>query len=143
MKNTDFNAFEINKIKELIAIWDILANTDKYINLTNLLKKENKSILNYCLENENDLKKDLINYLESGKSGLFQLYINTNYYDLYDLKCKYLDKIDINLFVNIISIVPLSCMKKKYINKYNKIYEEFKKLDSYSKLIYLAQNKRY
>lgn len=143
MKNNNFDMFEMDKIKELIIIWDILKNTNKYINLIDELKQQDGSIFNYCLKNKDSLKMDLIDWLDNSKSGLFQLYVNTNYHDLYDLKCKYINKIDIGLFANILSIKPFNFLNKRAVNKYTKKFEEFKKLDDYSKLIYLAKNKRY
>lgn len=143
MKNNNFDMFEMDKIKELINIWDILKNTNKYINLTDELKQQNRSIFDYCLKNKDSLKMDLIDWLDNSKSGLFQLYVNTNYHDLYDLKCKYINEIDIGLFANILSIKPFNFSNKRAVNKYTKKFEEFKKLDNYSKLIYLARNKRY
>lgn len=140
---SNFNAFELNEIAEIIAIYNILSNRSKYIQLNNLLKKQGKSIFDYCLKNKDSLKMDLMDLLSNGKYGLFQLYVNTDYNDLYDLKCKYLDKIDIELFTNILSITPFKFLNKRAVNKYTKKFEEFKKLDDYSKLIYLARNKRY
>lgn len=140
---SNFNAFELNELSEIISIYNILSNNTKYIQLNNLLRRQDKSIFNYCLKNKDSLKMDLVDWLDNSKSGLFQLYVNTNYNDLYDLKCKYLDKIDIELFTNILSIKPFNFLNKKEINKYTKKFEEFKKLDDYEKLIFIARNKRY
>lgn len=140
---SNFNAFELNESSEIISIYNILSNNTKYIQLNNLLRRQDKSIFNYCLKNKDSLKMDLVDWLDNSKSGLFQLYVNTNYNDLYDLKCKYLDKIDIELFTNILSIKPFNFLNKKEINKYTKKFEEFKKLDDYEKLIFIARNKRY
>lgn len=140
---SNFNAFELNELSEIIAIYNILSNNAKYIQLNNLLRRQDESIFNYCLKNKDSLKMDLVDWLDNSKSGLFQLYVNTNYNDLYDLKCKYLDKIDIELFTNILSIKPFNFLNKREVNKYTKKFEEFKKLDNYEKLIFIARNKRY